>query len=324
MDVPSTHRSYLKRVALFACILVVCAVIGLYLGWRYETEKLMNVDDDATTTDESGDVTWKKDRDGGYWIANTTSGSNLYATVLMPNAVSEFLQPLVLVPGGIGTSGDFLAGQKKDAQTLADAGYLVVAFDPEGRGRSEGEEDNNGSIGQDGLAAIVRFASEQSGGQDVGVISFSYGITLASGAIARYPDLPVAFLIDWEGPADRNDTGGCDVDKTGHLSAIADCDDEAFWSEREAMGFIDDVTVPYLRLQTERDHAQPDVLSAIRMVNAAVGGKSPWVRLNDELENQACAETSPPDMLPDAFDRTVMTGIAKYAKTLFVLSRERE
>ena len=44
----------------------------------------------------------------------------------------------------------------------------------------------------------------------IGVVTFSYGIKMDSGALVRYTDLPIRFLIDWKGPASRIYlTGGC-------------------------------------------------------------------------------------------------------------------
>jgi pimeloyl-ACP methyl ester carboxylesterase len=215
-------------------------------------------------------------------------------------------------------SQDFRGQPGKSASSLANAGYTVVVFDPDGRGRGEGSEDNNGFVQQDGLAAIVQFAATlpEVNADEMGLVSFSYGVTLASGVIARYPNLNVQFLIDWEGPADRNDTGGCDEDRTGHLVGMVGCDDEMFWAEREALTFISRIGVPYQRLQTKRDHAQPDVLSALQMVNAAVDGQSPWVRLNDLPPNQTYDPSASPPMLPDAVDGKLMDLIVEYAPEL--------
>jgi pimeloyl-ACP methyl ester carboxylesterase len=204
---------------------------------------------------------------------------------------------------------------------LNDAGYLVVLFDPDGRGSSEGFEDNNGFIHQDGLAAVIRFADEHrlSDGAGIGLISYSFGITMCSGALARHPDLPVNFLVDWEGPADRNDTGGCDEANVGHLGEIASCDDESFWAEREAQAFIGQVEVAYLRLQSEIDHVQPDVLHALRMVNAAVEGASPWVRLNELPPNQIFDLTSPPPLLSEDDPRSSEDLVLSFVPMLFSL-----
>jgi hypothetical protein len=126
---------------------------------------------------------------------------------------------------------------------------------------------------------------------------------MATGALARYPDLPILFYIDWEGPANRDDTGGCDAARLGHLRDHA-CDDEAFWSEREASTFIRLIRVPYQRLQSRIDHVQPDLNHALLLVANATaaeyggGGQSPWTRLNDFTPNQVYGDTNPPRWPP--------------------------
>lgn len=253
-----------------------------------------------------------------FFVTNPSTGSKLYVAVTYPTASpgNTSLRPLVLVPGSTETSESFSAKRQRDPQQMADEGFAVYTFDPEGRGKSGGVEDDNGFLGQDGLDAVVRFASERQSGQQVGLFSFSYGVTMATGALVRHTDIPVAFLVDWEGPMNRNDTGGCDADSTGHLKDKG-CTNEAFWSEREAVNFVDQLTVPYLRIQSQKDHAQPDVLSAVRMVNAAVAGTSPWVRLNDGVVGATYSESAPPRMLPDVFDHTMMPRLAAYAKEMY-------
>ncbi len=261
-------------------------------------------------------------RPGEYWVINPSSGARLYITALLPeNGAATGLPALVLVPGGSGSGADFLRPPHRTALELADAGFLVVLLDPDGRGRSQGQEDYDGFVQQDGLAAVVRFAASlpeaQPGG--VGLVSLSYGITMASGALARHQDLPVRFLLDWEGPADRTDTGGCDQAGTGHLQEMASCDDEAFWAEREALSFMPRITVPYQRLQSERDHIQPDVLHALRLVNAAVQGSCPWARLNDLEPNLTFDLANPPAMLPESLDRDRAGLVIDYTRQLFAL-----
>jgi pimeloyl-ACP methyl ester carboxylesterase len=198
---------------------------------------------------------------------------------------------------------------------------MVVVFDPDGRGRSDGEEDNNGFIHQDALAAVIRYAADHplSDDQGIGLVSYSFGITMSSGALARHPDLPVLFLIDWEGPADRNDTGACDEAGVGHLGDVASCSDEVFWAEREAQTFIGQVPFPYLRLQSEVDHVQPDVGHAIRMVNAAVSGASTWVRLNELPVNQTYDPNSPPPLLSEDDPRSLDEMVLYFVPEMFSL-----
>ncbi|MBN1310083.1 MAG: hypothetical protein JXB30_01600 [Anaerolineae bacterium] len=253
-----------------------------------------------------------------YWIDNPTSGARLYMKAVHPQAWSgEALPALVLIPGGSDDSSKFLRGQ---AQTMADSGFVIVVFDADGRGRSEGEEDYNGFTHQDGLAAVIQqvAALPEVNPSLIGLVSYSYGITMASGVLARHTDLPVLFLIDWEGPAGRNDTGGCDEHQTGHLTGKAACDDEAFWAEREAMTFISQIKVPYQRLQTESDHAQPDNNHAIAMVNAAVNGGVTWVRLNDLEPNQTFDAANPPPMLSEETDRQLEVLVVRHAQELLL------
>ncbi len=259
-----------------------------------------------------------------FTVTNPTSGASLYAAVYYPahwDGQSK-LPALVLVPGGSGASGGFLkqnpAGQSA-VSAITDAGYAAIIFDPDGRGQSAGAEDYDGFIQQDGLAEVIRFASTVPGidPAQIGMVSNSYGITMAAGALARHPDLPVKFLIDWEGPANRLDTGGCDSDHLGHLTEIATCDDEAFWAEREASTFISQIRVPYQRIQSEKDHVQPDYAHTVLMINSAVNGGVPWVRLNNETPNQTLDINSLPRMLPESMDRQRDQLIVQYAQELF-------
>jgi pimeloyl-ACP methyl ester carboxylesterase len=255
-----------------------------------------------------------------YRVTNPTSGAELFVAVMHPQDWnSETLRALVVIPGG--TDYSRAITDRPVGREFADAGFVVVAFDPDGRGRSTGEEDYNGFIHQDALAAVVEFMASLPGvdGGQIGMISMSYGITLASGALARYPNLPVRFLIDWEGPADRNDTGGCGGDDIGKLNPLVACDDETYWAGHEALTFISQINVPYQRIQSEVDHVQPDATHALKMVNAAVEGGVPWVRLNDLPPNQTYELDAPPAMIPEGADRQSQKLILRYAQELFDL-----
>ncbi|MBI5773759.1 MAG: alpha/beta fold hydrolase [Verrucomicrobia bacterium] len=260
------------------------------------------------------------------WVKNPTTGAEIFTLVLTPkNKSGEKLPALVLCPGGNGHSILFLSGQGM-AQQLAEMGFAAVVFDPEGRGQSQGVEDYCGFKHQDGLAAMVRWVARQPGidSERIGLCSNSYGVTMATGALARHPDLPARFLIDWEGPMDRNDTGGCDPAKPGmggHLKSVAKCDDENFWREREAVKFVGRLRVPYQRIQSEKDHVQRDNHHAVAMVNAALAGGVPEVWLNEEFVKQPLDLKNPPKWLPDAdADRRNADYYARYAKEMFKYS----
>ena len=182
---------------------------------------------------------------------------------------------------------------------LLENGYAVITFNPEGRGSgqpgdltSEGSEDYNGHIHQDDLKSVIESAQAFSfvDPKRLGVVSLSFGISIASGCLARYADDPavrnIRFLIDVEGPSDSyvimadpwllDDVS--ENDKTQSLyelfhmyslhydnctylhmspSSPEAVSDTAWWSEREALQYIGAVKVPYLRLQAEWDHFQP-------------------------------------------------------------------
>jgi pimeloyl-ACP methyl ester carboxylesterase len=257
-----------------------------------------------------------------YRVTNPANGASLSVYVNTPANSSSPLPALILVPGGSGDSSSFRK-PNNEFQTYPQNGYVVIVFDPDGRGESGGKEDYDGFIQQDGLAAVIEFAATlpQVDSQRIGLISYSYGITMASGALARHPDLPVQFLIDWEGPANRNDTGGCDPGKLGHLKDVAPCTDEAFWSQREASTFIAQIRVPYQRIQSEKDHVQPDNTHAILMINNAVTGGVPWVRLNDLPPNQTYDPANPPAMLSEEKSRVLSALVLKYIQEMFEMEQ---
>lgn len=250
------------------------------------------------------------DEANAYWVVNPSSGSRLYVRVAYPRGWNGELVPaLALVPGGTGTI------EARKAEALAAEGFLVIYFDPEGRGRSEGEEDYNGFIGQDGLAVVIEAATALPGldANRYGLVSYSYGVTMASGALARHPDLPIDFYIDWEGPVDRTyTTVNCGRNRADGIQ-WQPCDDDAWWSEREALNFIADAQVPYQRIQSQKDHVQPQNTHAIEIVNAAVTGGLPWVRLNEYPAGQTYDTPNPPAMLSDALDKQLEKTVAAYA-----------
>jgi pimeloyl-ACP methyl ester carboxylesterase len=276
-------------------------------------ENAQNCPADCSLTPKGGG------ENGEYRVTNPSSGVSLAVYVSKPADAGDALLPtVVLVPGGSGDSAKFRAPQG-EANVLAQAGYLVVVFDADGRGQSAGQEDYNGFVHQDGLAEVIRFAATLPGvdPSNIGLVTYSYGITMGSGALARHPELPVKFLIDWEGPANRDDTGGCAGAGLGHLQQVASCTDEAFWAQREASTFIGQIRVPYQRIQSEKDHVQPDNAHAILMVDNAVAGGVPWVRLNDLTPNQTYEAANPPAMLPESQSRSLPHLTLEYLETMF-------
>ena len=256
---------------------------------------------------------------GTYWVTNPTSGVELFTTVMRPaNWDGDPLPTVVIIPGGTSSGSAITEG---DISRMAiNRGFAVVALDPDGRGRSGGEEDYNGYTHQDGLAAVIEFAAglPEVDADRMGLMSFSYGVTLASGVLARCPELPIRFFIDWEGPADRGDTTlGC---RPSPDYDWPPCDDDAAWAEREALTFIRHIQVPYQRVQMADDHVQPDVSHAVHMVNAAIQAPSPWVRLNDYPANQIYDPNDPPAMFPNHSETPLEQRMLNYVEELFEMT----
>ena len=238
-----------------------------------------------------------------HWVENPASGAMLRVWVLAPEVTTGWT--MVLVPPGLSDAGAVRA----DARRLAEAGAVVVLFDPDGRGVSEGTEDFGGAIHQSGLAAVTALAAQLPCTERVGLFSFSFGVTMATGMFVESPELPVEFHIDWEGPSDRYSTG-CQ----GSTLDFPDCSDDAFWQQREAIESIRSLSVPYHRLQRLDDHVQDDATHARQLLTAAFEGGVPAVYLNNDGLDAPPASLTPwlrswrdvrrhPELLLDWADR---------------------
>jgi dipeptidyl aminopeptidase/acylaminoacyl peptidase len=212
-------------------------------------------------------------------------GARIRVYVSRPGVPGEF-PALVMVPGGLGAAMRRVRDPSRSPDAWAKRGYVAVSFDPQGRGRSEGEEDYNGFAHQDGLAAVIRYAAALPAvaeGQ-IGVMTFSYGVTMGTGALARHPELPVKFLFDCEGPSSARFI--CYRSMDGGLipiwrSFVPPEEHEAFWDERQAVLFVPRLKCRYFRFQKARDHVHgPNKAHAIELLNAA-GEAGVWTRCND-------------------------------------------
>jgi len=194
---------------------------------------------------------------------------------------------------------------------LLEKGIITVDFAPQGRDISEGEDNHHGYVHQDDLKALVDFVSGLSFVEkdNIGILSYSFGIALATGALARYPDIPVAFLIDWEGPSSpgKDIQRGLEMDEAWahelvqflnndreptpeELSQLmlhgGSIFDEEYWEERDASRFAAHLPCPYLRVQFEQDHAQgPYKYHMMNIVNAVTAESGQWSRVNDNPAN---------------------------------------
>ncbi len=210
----------------------------------------------------------------------STAGYRLAARRVRPPG-NEKLPGLVISPA-IHQGVDSLLGSSAivNAMEIAALGYIVLIHDPAGRGESWGEEDFGGPEQQDDVAqAIAALAADRHCTGRVGVLSLSLGLVAAVGALAR-GDLPVSWLVDWEGPCDRETItagGTMLVPAAGHALT-----DESWWQPRDATQAVSRLRCGYVRLQAFPDHAQPSELRhARRMLTAAASGGLPWFQLND-------------------------------------------
>ncbi len=250
---------------------------------------------DLCPVDCAVDPEGPRERRETFTLTNPRSGVELHGEIFFPaDASAENQYPgVVLVPGGIGSGQGFILSGATAA--LASRGIISVIFDLDGRGKSGGVEDQCGADHQAGVNAMIEHLAqvpEVAAGR-LGVASKSFGITCASGALSTFRETTSArFLVDFEGPANRDDTAGCDGSGLGHLDPLEHpCDDEDWWQFREASENIKRVRVPYLRLQKIKDHAQPDNAHAVLMINSATNtthggdGESPWTLINDGSMN---------------------------------------
>jgi hypothetical protein len=232
------------------------------------------------------------------WITEPISGIQLYARILQPDPAlypGEQFPAVVLVPGGTGDGAPAI--NSSQFSRLAAQGFIVAGFNAPGRGngqpgnlRSDGSEDCNGFAGQNALKAVIEYMAALPNVDPnlIGVNTSSYGITMGAGTLGRYPDLPVRYLVDMEGPSNNLITtfyySGHERTMCDHWSVISDTSQANidWWMEREAYRYIGAFQGDYLRIQAVTDHAQPPGIytHTLEMNNAAVNGGVPWVRVN--------------------------------------------
>ncbi len=212
------------------------------------------------------------------WVPNP-AGPALYAHIHRPS--ESMVNPgVVLVPGALDSGTGFDRGRGITAADVASLGFTVIHYDPSGRGKTGGTEDYWGPAHQGELAALLGFfdALPEVESGNIAIFSFSIGICIAAGALARC-DLPsVKYLFDWEGPSNRFNITQNDTHK--HLKKWPSSD-VSFWGEREPALSIGQISCGYFRYQAARDHVQGNFKGhAIELVNLAGRGKARWTRMN--------------------------------------------
>lgn len=242
---------------------------------------------------------------------HSTAGYKLAAQLIRPKGAGPL--PGLVVSPAIHQGIEALSGRGAvvDGAELASLGFAVLLHDPAGRGASWGEEDFGGPEHQDDVRVCVRsLAANPACTGRVGLLSLSLGVAAAVGAAARWPELPIDWLVDWEGPCDREiiTAGGTRLEPAaGHP-----LDDDDYWASREAVRGVTWLRCGYLRLQAFPDHAQPEELRhARRMVHAAARGPARFVQLNDHPMGQVPAR---PDWLAGgawAANRAILSALRR-------------
>lgn len=241
-------------------------------------------------------------------VVNPTSHAKLAVYLYTPDGAGPFPTLVVQEPVRV----ELRSARKR--QPYLDAGLALVLYDPDGRGQSGGTDDNGGAIQQDGLKAVIDWAAAQPAVDHarMGMVSFSAGVMAATGTLARYPDTPIRFLIDWEGPSDRQ-SFGCDAGSPPGTQLP--CADDAYWSQREARALIARVHVPYHRVQYQTDHHQPDHHCAVDMAQAALAAGNPDVRVNDGAAGAAVRSDADITPIPDGTPLPIV--LTRYARAHF-------
>lgn len=204
-------------------------------------------------------------------------GYTLPARLHLPVGAGPF--PAVLFcPGGLdGTRGAEGLSPVLTAPRLARHGVATLAWSPSGRDGSPGAEDRNGLLHQEECRNALRALLEHPAVDPdrVVVLSISFGLVLALGALTRWPDLALRIrgLVDWEGPPSR---------KWFEASRLKFWTiDEPWWAPREAERSIGRLRCPYERFQSAWDHVHgPDHGLGEEIVDAALAAGVPTVRFN--------------------------------------------
>lgn len=202
-------------------------------------------------------------------------GDELRVRVLRP-AGSSCWPALVLVPPGFDEGLPQL--DDPSANSLAASGLVVVAFDPSGRGHSEGEEDYVGPNQQDDLSAVMSWTAslDSVDRERVAVRTRSLGIAMLAGAIARHDDVQPFGVIDIEGPAVLPDNLDYAPEQTREsFESVSEGGD--WWAERSPVLNFEAFDGRYRRIQALEDHALGTFLGhAQSMLNTALeGGAEP-------------------------------------------------
>lgn len=315
----SRHNRVLEVDSAGATVWTFASGISLpYMATRLPTgTTLISAGARVVEVDSAGSTVWQYPPASSavvvetLWVTNPTSGCSLYVHIHRP----AYAGPDRKVPAVVLIPRESYPGTVMDqnglANQVASDGFAVLHFDADGRGLSNGVEDYNGSVQQDGLqACILELASRPYvDTAKLGIYTRGYGIVMAAGMIARHPQPRIKFLMDLEGPSDRYQTSS---DSGGHVPVPVDSG--AFWLGREAGRFMKSVSAAYQRIQTATDYTNriPDNHHAIALIDSATStahggsGVSVWTQMNDSVMNPANTTytvSDPPLWIPEVEER---------------------
>ncbi|MYX98288.1 CocE/NonD family hydrolase [Streptomyces sp. SID486] len=163
-------------------------------------------------------------QDGGVPSARGTTvvmrdGTRLAATVYTPAGAGP--HPLIVAPGAWWTMPqDVLLDEKRE---LAEAGYVVVAYDPRGLRSSGGEIDMAGPSDVADVSEMITWALAHTpaDARRVGLYSSSYGAAVALNAAAHDPRVAaVAALCPWTDLFDAFVRNGTDAGTIATYQAV--------------------------------------------------------------------------------------------------------
>lgn len=193
---------------------------------------------------------------------------------------------------GVAAASD--ADAPMTAPEAARMGWVVMALDLAGRGESTGEDDFGGAEHADNVTCAVHHLLDRPDvdGARVGILGLGLGAPIGIAAAAS--GAPVSFVLDWEGPVDRETL------LSVHPDASLGVDDAVWWADRDTLGQIGRLACGYIRLQSEDDHRNPEELRhAQRALFAAQWRSAPapgfWYQINHHPRGEAPAR---PQWLP--------------------------
>ena len=210
----------------------------------------------------------------------STAGYPISATLTVPTA-GQAPYPVALLCPGIDDGGSVFPNLQTPIHPaeLCQHGIAALHFDPTGRGESWGEEDFGGVEHQDVVAGLLDALAAHPllDSERQAVIAISLGVSMAIGGAIQALK-PPRFVLDWEGPSDREimTSGGTRMAPAmGHKLS-----DDTYWHPREAVRHVGHLKCGYIRLQAYRDHAQGlEHRHMWRMLRAAKDNV-PWFQLN--------------------------------------------